>query len=207
MLRLSLLFVFVLQAGIIPVLDAASIAQVDTLALARQSQLIFQGEVLSIRAEQSPNGRIYSFVDFQVEDVLAGNLQAGSVLTLRFAGGQVGALSFSAGVEIPRAGERGIYFVESLDGGLINPLLGWSQGHFRIDADSRVLAGNGEVVIGIDRVGDASLLRLSRGVARGVRTASRQALAARPRGVRGSSPMTPGEFKAAIRSLRAGADR
>jgi hypothetical protein len=202
--RFLLFFLFGLQVSLIPVLDAASIAQVDARALARQSQLIFQGEVLATRAEQLTNGRIYSFVDFQVEEVLAGNIQAGSVLTLRFAGGSVGDLNFSAGVVIPRPGERGIYFVESANGRLINPLLGWSQGHFRIDADSRVLAGNGEVVVGIGLSEGASPLRLSRGVARGVETRSRQALAAQPRGLKRVEPITVDDFKAGIRALRSG---
>jgi len=202
--RFLLLSLFVLQFSLITVVDAASIAQVDIRALAKQSQQIFQGEVLATRAEQLPNGRIYSFVDFQVEDVLAGSLEAGRVLTLRFAGGQVGDLGYSAGVVIPRVGERGIYFVESANGRLINPLLGWSQGHFRIDADSRVLAGNGEIVVGIDRVDDTSPLRLSQGVARGVETRSRQALAAQPRGVKRLEPITVDDFKAGIRALRFG---
>ena len=204
MSRFLLLSLFVLQFSLITVVDAASIAQVDIRALAKQSQQIFQGEVLATRAEQLPNGRIYSFVDFQVEDVLAGSLEAGRVLTLRFAGGQVGDLGYSAGVVIPRVGERGIYFVESANGRLINPLLGWSQGHFRIDADSRVLAGNGEIVVGIDRVDDTSPLRLSQGVARGVETRSRQALAAQPRGVKRLEPITVDDFKAGIRALRFG---
>src|SRR5690606_25820734 len=37
-----------------------------------------------------------------------------------------------AEMHIPEEGETGIYFIESLDGSFINPLLGWWQGHFLV---------------------------------------------------------------------------
>lgn len=188
-------------------LQAASIAEIDSLRLARQSQAAFQGEVLAIRAKESPAGRIYSFVDFQVQDVVFGPLQPGSVLTLRFTGGRVGDRQFSVGVDIPQPGERGIYFVESIDGGLINPLLGWAQGRFHIEDDGTLVAGNGEVVTGVGPVKAATALRLSRGVARGIETRPRGALQAQSRGVTRVQPMTVDAFKAVIRSLREGGKR
>jgi hypothetical protein len=37
---------------------------------------------------------------------------------------------------IPALGEQGIYFVESLSADMLNPLLGWSQGHYLIFDDN-----------------------------------------------------------------------
>jgi len=41
-----------------------------------------------------------------------------------------------SGLRIPEDGEQGIYFVESVSRDLINPLIGWSQGHFVIVDDN-----------------------------------------------------------------------
>ena len=38
---------------------------------------------------------------------------------------------------MPEIGERGIYFVESLQRRQVHPLYGWSQGHFLVMADER----------------------------------------------------------------------
>jgi hypothetical protein len=201
--RFLFCFPLILSLILLPGLSlrASSIAQVDTRQLLHSAQLVFQGEVLDRRSEQAADGRIYTFVDFQVEEVLVGTQPEGSVLTLRFTGGQVGDRRFSVGVDIPEVGEKGIYFVESVDTKLINPLLGWSQGRFRIQPDSSLVAGNGERVVGFDGVDAAKGVTLSHGVARGVKTRPASLLNARGRGVEPAKAMTVDQFKRKIREL------
>ena len=193
----ALIMSILMLAG--PPLQASSIEQIDTTELMKAPQLIFQGEVVNRQSRQEANGRIYTYVDFQVQDVLAGDFEAGKTLTLRFAGGQVGDLGFSAGVRIPELGEKGVYFVESLDRKLLNPLLGWSQGRFEVQPDGSLKAGNGERVTALDLVEADPVLRLSKGVARGIET---RPLGQRSRGVAQSPAMSLQQFKARVRELR-----
>ncbi len=180
---------------------AASILQIDTTRLATEPELAFQGEVLATRSYEASNGRIYTLVDFQVEDLLFGDIEAGSVLTLRFTGGRVGSREFSAGVRLPQPGEHGLYFVEKRGAGLINPLLGWSQGHFTIQADGSLLAGNGEIVTAVGEEPQPAGLRLSKGVARGIETRP-VGMTARARGAEVPRPMMLDAFKSRLRALR-----
>jgi len=181
---------------------AASVAQIDTATLVRSPQLVFQGEVLDRRSRESANGRIHTYVDFQVEEVLVGDQAPGTLLTLRYAGGQVGDRGFSVGARIPEPGERGIYFVESLNGRLIHPLLGWSQGRFRIRPDGTLLAGNDEVVTALDIVETTAAPALSRGVALGVETRSGGTPSSRSRGATAAAPLSVEQFKTRLRELR-----
>jgi hypothetical protein len=67
-----------------------------------------------------------------VIDILKGNAGATDI-ELKFLGGSLnGEVLEVNGSRLPRLGEHGIYFVESLSRDLINPLLGWSQGHYLI---------------------------------------------------------------------------
>jgi len=95
------------------------------------SVLIIEGEVLSVTSLQSGE-LIISRVLFQVDDVLKG-LDPGAFIELDFLGGGDQDKSITvSGQDIPETGERGFYFIESLEGHSVNPLVGWSQGHFRI---------------------------------------------------------------------------
>ena len=65
-------------------------------------------------------------------DVIKGSNQI-DTLELKFAGGTLNGETVRInGLSIPQPGEQGIYFVESTSNKLINPLVGWSQGHFVI---------------------------------------------------------------------------
>ncbi|MBC8386398.1 MAG: hypothetical protein H8E09_00995 [Gammaproteobacteria bacterium] len=152
---------------------ATNIVQVDTTYLTNKSELVFEGEVVSTRSEQVASGYIYTYVDFMPTDVLIGTRQAGVIIALRFPGGAVGDVQLDVGSIIPTLGERGIYFVESLSKHLVNPLLGWSQGHFKIQSDSTLMAGNNQVVIGVvkEDSDNRSSIALSNGIAKGVMTA------------------------------------
>jgi len=102
-------------------------------SLSEQAEFVFEGEVISVEAQRSGNrGMVNTYVTFRVIDILKGNAGATDI-ELKFLGGSLnGEVLEVNGSRLPRLGEHGIYFVESLSRDLINPLLGWSQGHYLI---------------------------------------------------------------------------
>jgi len=111
--------------------QATTIQKFTFAEMVELSALIIEGEVLSITPMQSGD-LIISRVVFQVDDVLKG-IDPGAYIELDFLGGQDQGKDIKvSGQDIPEVGERGFYFIESLDGHSVNPLVGWSQGHFRI---------------------------------------------------------------------------
>ena len=56
-------------------------------------------------------------------------------------------------MKVPQVGERGIYFVESLERSQVHPLYGWSQGHFIVEMDDtgadRVMTTRKQPVTGL----------------------------------------------------------
>ena len=73
---------------------------------------------------------------------------------------------------MPVLGEKGIYFVESLQRRQVHPFYGWDQGHFLImvgpDGAERVTTRSRKAVLGLDSGQIGNLNRLSSGVASGV---------------------------------------
>jgi hypothetical protein len=134
---------------------AASVRQVTLNEMLAACPLVFEGRVTAVEAqEDSRGGRIHTYVTFEVQDVIKGE-DPGSFITLRFLGGRMGDVTMTVSdMTMPRAGERGIYFVESLERFQAHPLYGWSQGHFIVVPDSagtdRVMTGTGHPVTGID---------------------------------------------------------
>jgi len=130
-----------LRAGVLAGLLAfvsASPAQATTVLpislpeLARDAELIFQGRVIASRVEEV-DGLLYTWLRFEAEEILKGQ-PAGREFELRFLGGESqGRYLRVAELTLPLDGERGIYFVERLQPGLVNPLLGWWQGHYRLE--------------------------------------------------------------------------
>ena len=60
-----------------------------------------------------------------------------------------------SGMRIPEMDEQGIYFVESMSQDLINPLIGWSQGHFIIVDDNgtrRISTAGNQPVLDVEAV-------------------------------------------------------
>jgi len=102
-------------------------------SLSEQAEFVFEGEVISVEAQRSGNrGMVNTYVTFRVIDILKGDAGATDI-ELKFLGGSLnGEVLEVNGSRLPRLGEHGIYFVESLSRDLINPLLGWSQGHYLI---------------------------------------------------------------------------
>lgn len=170
-------------------LFASTVLEVDVDYLLDKAKLIFEGEVVSSEAKWTQDKTsILTFITFKVKDVIKGNISSPNI-TLRFAGGTVGEIGLQiSGMVYPTVGENGIYFFENPDTQMINPLVGWGQGHFRIKKDNkgveRVLTEGDTPVLGLDIAGTnatkkngtskPSVIPFSHGVARGVRTNNRK---------------------------------
>jgi len=115
---------------------ATSVLQFSFDELADHAALVIEGRVVSAESRvESPGGRIATYVRIAVLDRLKGP-DVGAEIELRFAGGTVGDYTLEVSdMVMPVVGETGIYFVESLVTQQVNPLVGWSQGHFteRVD--------------------------------------------------------------------------
>lgn len=207
----------VLYISFFQVADASTILQVDINQLVNKAESVFEGEVVSTRAEINVNGNIYTYVDLLILDVLVGDLDLGSTITLRFTGGTVGELRLDVGSTIPLSGERGIYFVEAMSRGLTNPLLGWSQGHFRILTDGKVMAGNNQLVVGFEGSSannmsantsalNSSEMRhssiISQGVAKGITTISPGNIGDELTDKLQGKPVLIDDFKASLKALK-----
>ena len=116
--------------------NATTILGMDIDKVANDAELIFEGEVILHETRQNSNtGIIHTYVTFTVHDVVKGDFSADTI-ELKFAGGTfMGQIVEVGGLEIPKEGEAGIYFVESTSRDLLNPLIGWSQGHFIIEQE------------------------------------------------------------------------
>jgi hypothetical protein len=164
---------------------ATTVLQVDVDYLLNEAILIFEGEVLSSEAKWNHDKTsIVTFVTFSVKNIVKGETQA-STVTVMFSGGTVGETGLQVSAMVyPAVGENGIYFLENPGQQLVNPLVGWGQGHFRVKKDSngieRILTEGGAPVLSLDvaelndfnrdNAGKPSISPFSHGVARGVRT-------------------------------------
>jgi hypothetical protein len=115
--------------------NATSVREVSMDEMLQQSQVVFEGTVSAIEASQNTQKRIHTYVTFEVTDIIKGEYH-GNTITLRFLGGTVGDVTMEVSdMRLPQEGEHGIYFVESLERFQVNPLYGWSQGHFIVNRD------------------------------------------------------------------------
>ena len=116
--------------------NATTMLGMDIDKVANDAELIFEGEVILHETRQNSNtGIIHTYVTFTVHDVVKGDFSADTI-ELKFAGGTfMGQIVEVRGLKIPKEGENGIYFVESTSRDLLNPLIGWSQGHFIIEQE------------------------------------------------------------------------
>lgn len=95
------------------------------------SALIVEAEVLDVSVIDKGNV-VRTNVLLAVNDVLKGE-NPGDYLELNFLGGESDKIAvLVSGQDIPLLGEKGFYFIEDLESKSVNPLIGWSQGHFRI---------------------------------------------------------------------------
>jgi hypothetical protein len=175
---------------------AASVLPVSVHELLDGSELVFEGRAIGRRtAEDGGPQALRTCVRFEVLEVLKGPAVA-SPLELCFAGGRskYGVTRTVMGLERPRLGEHGIYFVASTgDPYRLHPLLGWDQGRFKVAADRTVTTAGGDPVVALDGGENAAT---QGGAARGAHVATRSA-----RG--GAAAMDATAFKARLRQLLA----
>lgn len=116
---------------------ASTILQVDVSYLLSHSTLVFEGKVLSQQPQwNTAHTNIFTAITFRVDDVIKGRYNEPTI-TLNFSGGIVGNQGMRvSSLVYPQVNKKGIYFVESSDKNLVNPLVGWSQGHFLLETDS-----------------------------------------------------------------------
>ena len=133
--------------------NATSVREVSMDELLQQSQFVFEGTVTAIEARQNSQKRIHTYVTFEITDIIKGEYPD-NIITLRFLGGTVDDVTMVVSdMQLPQEGEHGIYFVESLERFQVNPLYGWSQGHFIVERDGtgseRVMTNRGLPVTGV----------------------------------------------------------
>lgn len=155
-------------------LSATTIESVSFDEMLEKAKLVFEGEATEHEVKKEANGRIYTYVHFDVRDVIKGEYED-DTLTLRFTGGTADGLTMSvSAMDIPDVGETGIYFVESMTKQHTNPLLGWSQGHFLVIEDDsgveRVYTSKQRPVQGLQEGYRRSTSGISDGTAVGVVT-------------------------------------
>lgn len=115
--------------------NAASVREVSLNEMLQQSQFVFEGTVTAIEAKENIQKRIHTYVTFEIKDIIKGKYHS-NIITLSFLGGTVGDITMAVSdIQLPQEGEKGIYFVETLERVQVNPLYGWSQGHFIVERD------------------------------------------------------------------------
>ena len=120
---------FFFYAGVV---NAQSIEE-----LVRQAEFVFEGKVINVQYQYSQkstggsSGIPYSFVTYQIVNILKGNYSSG-VITLRFIGGPSGDGSFFSMEGTPRfdVGDHDVLLV-SQNGYQLCPLVNCAQGRFR----------------------------------------------------------------------------
>ena len=180
----------------VPFTHAASVRGVSVEEMLLHSQLVFEGEVIESHSSEASDGKISTSITFTVIDTIKGH-HLDDTLTLDFLGGTVGETTHMiGGMQVPRLGEHGIYFVETTTRKQINPLFGWSQGHFIVEKDSagtdRVMTNRGRPLTGVTDILPKQSGGLSNGVARGVIAVDKQ-----PAG----SSLSTLEFKTSLRMI------
>jgi hypothetical protein len=162
-------------------LHATTVLQVDMEQLLNDAAVIFEGEVIASEAKWNvDNSYISTWVTFRVDDVLKGELPSATI-TQSFAGGTVDGTTLQvSGMVYPQVGEMGIYFIENPERQQVNPIVGWSQGHFKVKKDEygveRMLTESDDPIQGIQgglvndkRAQNGPALPFSEGTALGLR--------------------------------------
>lgn len=116
--------------------SASSVKQLEMNDMLTEAELVFEGIVTASEPRfNASKTLIITDITFDITEVVTGEYQQSSI-ELSFVGGVIGEHSVHAeGLRQPQVGESGIYFVSSLTKSLVNPLVGWSQGHFLLEKD------------------------------------------------------------------------
>jgi len=195
-----LLYFLLLSFTVWSAAQATTIQKFEFKEIVAISGLVIEGEVLSI-SHFAEDDLIYTRVLIKIDNVLKG-LDPGEYIELDFLGGKQDGKSVQiAGQAIPEKGERGFYFIEDVAMKLVNPLVGWSQGHFKIVTDAK---GN-QTLEKNSQVDSQALLDLN--------SSKNSAMAGKLRNMKFSStlvrkasfvPATPDELREAVMELLSG---
>lgn len=178
--------------------SATSVMEVSVDDALEKSAFVFEGQVIGVEQSVSRRNRLpRTCVRFEVLEVVKGSYTDPTV-DLCFLGGRSGNNRLViAEMQYPEPGERGIYFVESLQRQQVHPLYGWSQGHFLLEREgsaetARVTTANRRPVRDVLRTERRSSRALSTGIARGVVAGQRGQM---------SDALSAREFKSRLRSM------
>lgn len=180
---------------------ASDILEVSFDELVTNAELIVEGRVVNVEARQDTQTPfIWTHISVEILEVIAGEVGSSRV-ELAFLGGSIGERALNVeGMTMLEQGERGVFFIESVSRQQVHPLLGWEQGHFRVetapDGVDEVKTYNRLTVVGIGQVDQQQRRALSKGVARGILTAKQPGPDRRG--------MQLDAFKVAIREVRSG---
>ncbi len=146
--------------------------------LMKEADGVVAGHVVSVNSQYNANKEIYTFVTLDQLEVLSGSYQD-STLTIRLKGGKVDSdISHVIGSPEFTEGEHVVLFVSG-NGKNMVPIVGWSQGVFRIaqdpatsldvvkDADGNRVVGvqNAQVLRDLVAQSEATILRQNSAVA------------------------------------------
>jgi len=113
--------------------SASVVQRVSLPQVVQGSQLVFEGKVISKQVRIASNSRPFTYFTFQVLDVIKG-AYAAPTIELGYMGGPTpdGLVMQISDMRMPKVGEHGIYFVESINRQQVHPLYGWQQGHYLV---------------------------------------------------------------------------
>lgn len=196
--RIALLLACLCAPGV----QASTVVQMSFGEVVQHSEFVFEGRVTALEPRRLSDGSIHTFVSFEIRDIVKG-AYPDATIQLRFLGGQVGTRGLQVSdMQMPALGETGIYFVESLRGAQVHPLVGWAQGHFLIEelggGTAVVTTASHDPIAAVELAADAasslSQAPVSKGVAKGVSVRSARASNA-------SAGLSAEQFKASVRAI------
>lgn len=115
---------------------ASTVLEVSFDEAASQSELIFEGRVVSAYTRISTQtGQPFTYFELHILDIIKGTY-AQPTITLGYLGGtKDGYVLRVSDMRMPTVGEHGIYFVESPSREQVHPLFGWQQWHLLVYVD------------------------------------------------------------------------
>ncbi len=176
---------------------ATTVREMTVEDVIRHSSLVFEGKVIAATSKRTGlKGRIHTLVTFQITEIISGYFND-KTLVLSYMGGVVDGVMLQVGdMDIPKVGDEGVFFVESLARPQVHPLTGWSQGHFAIKKDLNgkrmVTTSKGQLVKNLIKGRKTSKFEISKGVAIGVEVDNNL-----------NNAMTIDEFKIKLKQIEA----
>lgn len=162
--------------------SATSVKEITIDDLASNAEFIFEGQCIETSTQPVSNSKfIQTVATYRILDIIKGSYSSDTI-QLKFLGGIINGKKFSVGeMRLPKQGDHGIYFVETLSQQQVHPLLGWEQGYMTITTDvagvERVGTSDNQPIQSIESLSQTSpnttsTIRLSKGVVRGLNVAA-----------------------------------